>query len=91
MEGHIYIPASFVRIVQDKACCENCGRIYTPHIRIFTYEKIFTYGKLYLPECVNKYTSSSVALGTFLSSLNINAVFLMLKVTCSFSWILYSL
>lgn len=52
---------------------------YVSYIRTFTYEK------LYLFVCVNKHTSSSVALRTFLSSLNVNEGFLMLKVTCSFS------
>lgn len=30
MDGYIYILASYMRIVQDKACCEKCGRVYTP-------------------------------------------------------------
>lgn len=43
------------------------------------YKGIFTYGKLYLLERVNKYTSLSVGFEGALKPQNINEVFLMLK------------
>lgn len=48
-------------------------------ILAYAHKRIFTYGKLHVLECVNKYTPFKCRFGGIFSTLNINEVCLMLK------------